>query len=89
MEFNVQKTSAFVIVLGSVFFLIAAFLPVSRVFAEPSAVRKLEIIMESKVWWRIAQFFFAAGAIITVIGISLTGVLFRGQSFSVYLYLRV
>jgi hypothetical protein len=86
MEFIFQKTSASVIILGSIFFLIGAFAPVSRVFAEPSAVRKLEIIMESRNAWTISQFFFAAGALITVIGIGLSGILFRAHPFSSTIY---
>jgi hypothetical protein len=86
MEFNIHKISAFVIILGSIFFLIAAFSPISRVFAEPSANKKLEIIMESRNAWTFSQFFFAAGALITVIGIGLSGVLFRAHPFSSTIY---
>jgi hypothetical protein len=87
MEINLQKICAITISVGSVFFLIAAFSPVSRVFGEPLAENKLDIIMKSLNQWRITQFLFAAGAIVTCIGIGLTGILFHNQSLSNTIYL--
>lgn len=77
-----SKVSAITIILGSVFFLIAAFSPVSRVFGEPSAERKLEIILAHPEAWTFAQIMFAAGAITTAIGVGLAGFHARGQSFA-------
>jgi hypothetical protein len=48
VELNFQKICATVIITGSLLFVIAALMPVSRVFAEPSAAKKLEIILQSK-----------------------------------------
>jgi hypothetical protein len=45
--------------------------------------------MESRNAWTFSQFFFAAGALITVIGFGLSGILFRGQPFSVTIYASV
>lgn len=75
------------IISGSLFFLIAAFSPVSRVFGEPSAVKKLEIIMESRNLWTFSQVFFSAGSLVTIIGIGLTGGLFREQPLPAIIYL--
>ncbi len=90
MEISLQKMSALVIIVGSVLFLIAAFLPISvRVFPEPSAARKLEIIMASPTAWFVAQIFFALGAMVTVIGIALVGYRFRDQSFALLMQASV
>lgn len=72
MEINLQKICAITILVGSVFFLIAAFSPVSRVFGEPLAENKLDIIMRSLNQWKVTQFLFVSGAIVTGIGIGLT-----------------
>ena len=53
MEFTFQKTTALILGLGSPLFLVAAFLPYSRVFAEPDTGKKLAIIMEMKKMWTI------------------------------------
>ncbi len=89
MQSSLQKTSAIVIILGSVLFLIAAFLPISRVFPEPSAVRKLEIIRDAPNAWLVAQIFFALGAMVTVIGLALVAYRFRDQSFTVLMHASV
>jgi len=86
-EINLQKISALVMIAGSLLFLIAAFMPVSRVFAEPSAAKKLEIILQSRNMWTFSQVFFASGAIVTCIGIGLTGVLFHNQPISKIIYI--
>jgi hypothetical protein len=74
MAISWQKMSALVIILGSVLFLIAAFSPISfRVFPEPSAARKLEVMTASPTAWFVAQILFALGAMVTMIGIALVG----------------
>lgn len=83
MEISLQKMSGIMIILGSVLFLIAAFLPISsRVFPEPSAVRKLEIIRDAPNAWLVTQICFALGALVTVIGLALVAYRFRDQSFA-------
>ncbi len=89
MEISLQKMSGIMIILGSVLFLIAAFLPISRVFPEPSAVRKLEIIRDAPNAWLVTQIFFALGAMVTVIGIALVAYRFRDQSFTVLMQASV
>ena len=79
MELTYQKTCALIIVIGSVFFMIAAFSPVSRVFAISDAGKKLELILNERSAWNISQFFFAAGAAVTVIGLGMTGMIFSNQ----------
>ena len=82
MDLRLQKLSAILVILGSVLFLIAAFSPSSRVFPEPSAARKLEIILASPTAWLVAQILFALGAMITVIGIALVAYLARERSYA-------
>jgi hypothetical protein len=86
MEFDLQKICAVTISAGSILFLIAAFSPVSRVFGEPLAENKLKIITESLNQWKVTQFLFVIGAIVTGLGIGLTGILFRNHSPSIIIY---
>jgi hypothetical protein len=79
MELTFQKTSALIIVIGSLFFMIAAFSPVSRVFAISDSGEKLELILNERLAWNISQFFFAAGAAVTVTGLGMTGITFNHQ----------
>jgi hypothetical protein len=66
------KSSIIVIILGSFLFLFAAFwVPTSRVFGEPEAAKRLEIILNNKISWDVVQGLFGAGAIITAIGMGL------------------
>ena len=53
INLSFQKTSALVIVLSSVLFQVAAFSPISQIFVEPSAARKLEIITASAAHGRL------------------------------------
>lgn len=90
MNISLQKISAIVIILGSVLFLIAAFSPIAnRVFPEPSAAQKLEVITAAPTAWLVAQIFFALGAMVTVIGIALVGYRFRDQSFALLIQASV
>jgi hypothetical protein len=77
MDVTLQKLGALVIIAGSVLFLIAAFAPVSRVFVEPSAAKKLDIILGSRVQWTFAQGLFALGALVTAVGVGVLAVRFR------------
>jgi hypothetical protein len=63
--------SGAVICLGSAIFLIAAFSPVSRVFGVSSPEQKLDIINNSPRGWRLTQVLFAAGSLITALGVGL------------------
>jgi len=87
MEMNLQKIIAMTIMAGSILFIIAAFSPASMVFGEPSAEKKLKMIMQSLNQWKISQLLFAAGAIVTAIGIVLLGYLFRYHTIANILYL--
>jgi len=71
MQPSSLKTIAFIIGIGSLLFLVAAFLPYSKVFVEHDPEKRMAIITEMKRMWNIANIFFILGAIITVIGLTL------------------
>ena len=77
METTLQKSTTIILGLGSLMFLVAAFLPVSRVFAEPDAGKKLAIILEMRRMWTIGQVLFGLGAMVTVLGLGLLSYGFR------------
>ncbi len=79
MEMNVLQVSALVMGLGSILFLAAAFSPISRVFGERYAARRLEIIMASRSAWTVTQWLFAVGAAVTVVGVGIAALDFRLQ----------
>ena len=78
---NLTRIGATVTIAGSGLFLVAAFLPISRVFPEPSPAKKLEIIEADPGQWLVAQVMFALGAVLTVIGIVLFAYSFRHEPF--------
>lgn len=82
MQGRLNHISATVTIVGSILFLVAAFLPISRVFAQPSPVKKLEIIDADPGQWLVAQVLFALGAVVTVIGIALFAYYVRQKSFA-------
>lgn len=60
--------------LGSLLFLVAAFLPYSRVFAEPSSEKKLAILTEMKTMWTIGSFLFGSGAVLAAIAFGIQSI---------------
>jgi hypothetical protein len=74
VEVSSVLVSGIVIFVGSALFLCAAFTPISfRVFPEKSATRKLEIIRASPTAWSVTQVLFGLGALVTAIGVGLSG----------------
>jgi hypothetical protein len=72
LERGLVQSSATTMILGSILFLIAAFLPISfHVFPEPSPTKKIESISSDPGQWLAAQVLFSLGAVVTVIGIVL------------------
>ena len=66
-----QQFYSVMIVVGSIIFLVAAFLPLSRVYAEPDPAQKLQMIKTSGRVWAISQLLFGAGALVTAVGFGL------------------
>lgn len=90
MERGLSQISATVTVVGSVLFLVAAFLPISaRVFPQPSSVKKLENINADPGQWFAAQVLFALGTVVTVVGIALYAYYVRQESFGLLVWASV
>lgn len=71
METYVQKSLSLVLGVGSILFLIAAFLPYSKMFAESDPAKKMQIILDMHGMFNVAHVLFGLGSIITVIGLGL------------------
>lgn len=89
MHLSPERIAGLITVAGSVTFLVAAFLPISRVFIEPSAARKLEIINASPALWTTAQVLFGMGATLTVVGLAIAAFQPREQSPTWLTYVSV
>lgn len=66
-----EDPSALLLIMGSLFFLLAAFMPISRVFGERVAEGKIAIIQAERSRWRVSQLFFALGSFIAWVGMIL------------------
>ena len=89
MESAFQKTTALILGLGSLFFLVAAFLPYARVFAEPDAGKKLSIIMDMKKMWTIGQVLFGLGAVVAILGLGFLSYGLRDLTIAGWAYFGV
>jgi len=72
-----MKISSLIILIGAIIFLIAALLPISRVFGLKTAKERLDFINQSKTAWNLSQVLFASGAIIFAVGVSLSAFLLK------------
>jgi hypothetical protein len=79
-----DRATALTIVAGSVLFLAAAFAPISRVFAVRDSARKLELILAAPNQWAVAQFLFALGSLVTVVGIGMLAYRMSGHGVAIY-----
>ena len=83
MIMSLHKIDGIILICGSIFFLIAAFSPISwAVFPESDPAKKLELITNGMTSWIVTQTFFALGAIITALGLSVTAYHLRGFTTS-------
>jgi hypothetical protein len=80
-----DRASAVTIVIGSIFFLAAAFSPISRIFGMPDATQRLEIITAAPGQWLLAQVLFALGSIVTAAGFGWLALRLAGQTSTAYL----
>jgi hypothetical protein len=73
-----HRVAGVVLIVGSILFFLAAFSPISsRVFPEPDAAKRLQVIIEGRRAWTVAQTLFALGSIVAAIGIGLASYHFR------------
>ena len=84
---STERVAAIILLVGSVLFIIAAFMPVSQVFAEPSQAAKLEIITSNRTAWTASQILFGLGASIAAIGLGFVAYHLRGTPGAVWAYL--
>jgi hypothetical protein len=89
VHLSVERIAAVITIVGSVMFLAAAFLGTPRVFVEPSAVRKLEIINASPGLWTAAQIGFGLGAALAAGGLAIAAFHLREQSLTWLAYASV
>ena len=84
---STERVAAIILLVGSVLFIIAAFMPVSRVYAEPSQAAKLEIITSNRTAWSASQVLFGLGASIAAIGLGFVTYHLRGTPGAVWVYI--
>jgi hypothetical protein len=86
MQFDIRSTSGVVLLGGSILFLVAAFTPVSRVFAERSPEARIKVLQDHPTAWKVSQILFGLGASSTAIGLALAAVYLwtRGAGFWVF-----
>ena len=84
---STERVAAIILLVGSALFLIAAFLPVSQVFAEPNPAAKLEIIDSNSTAWTTAQVLFGLGGSITAIGLGFVAYHLRGTPGGIWAYI--
>ena len=66
---STERVAAIILLVGSVLFIIAAFMPVSQVYVAPTPAAKLEIIYSDRTAWISSQVLFGLGASIAAIGL--------------------
>lgn len=71
------KMSLTIVILGSILFLIAAFMPISKVFVERSPEKKLEIITSNRTTWNVMQVLFGLGALVAAVGVAVLAYAFQ------------
>jgi hypothetical protein len=73
------KISGAVILAGSIAFLVAAFLPISRVYALSNAMDKLAMIQNATQAWGISQLIFSLSSMGTSLGVALAAYSLRDR----------
>ena len=66
-----NKLPAIVLIVGSVVFLIAAFMPISFVYAERDVQVQIARVQSSPTAWAISQILFGLGGILVAVGLAL------------------
>ncbi|MEO6063406.1 MAG: hypothetical protein ABIQ99_15850 [Thermoflexales bacterium] len=79
------KISALAAFVGSILFLIAAFMPISRVYML-SAPDKLALITAQREAWGFSQALFSAGSIVFAAGVGLAAFALRDQPAAPFLF---
>lgn len=81
------RFSGIIICVGALLFLVAAFSPISSVYAAPSKERKLELIRAAPGAWRASQWMFGGGALLFGLGVAIGTFALRERFSAPLLYL--
>jgi hypothetical protein len=73
--------------IGSVMFLIAAFMPISYVYAERDVQAQIVRVQSSPTAWAISQILFALGSIVVAAGFAMLTLQLRGTRGAFFAYL--
>ena len=84
-----ERVAGIVLLVGSLLFIAAAFSPISRVYAERDAEKRIEIIKAGPGQWTVSQLLFALGGSVAAIGLGLAAYNLRGSSAALAAYLGV
>ena len=84
---STQRVAATFLLVGSVLFIIAAFMPISQVYVAPTPATKLEIIYSDRTAWIASQVLFGLGASIAAIGLGFVAYHLRTTPGVVWAYL--
>jgi hypothetical protein len=84
---STERVAAIILIVGSVLFIIAAFMPVSQVYVVPTPAAKLEIITSNRTAWSASQLLFGLGASLAAIGLGLVAYHLRGTPGAVWVYI--
>src|SRR5215213_7644580 len=82
-----ERVAAAFLLVGSVLFIIAAFMPVSQVYIAPTPHAKLQIIYSDRTAWTASQILFGLGASIAAIGLGFVAYHVRATPGAVWAYL--
>jgi hypothetical protein len=81
------KISGLVTLASSILFLIAAFLPISRVYALSNATDKLAAIQKAPQAWVISQALFSIGALGVALGVGLAAFSLKDRQTTPWLFI--
>jgi len=84
---STERVAATFLLVGSVLFIIAAFMPVSQVYVAPTPAAKLQIIYSDRTGWVESQVLFGLGASIAAIGLGFVAYHLRTTPGAVWAYL--
>jgi hypothetical protein len=84
---STERLAAILLLVGSVLFISAAFMPVSQVYIAPTPDAKLQIIYSDRTGWIASQVLFGLGASIAAIGLGFVAYHLRTTPGAVWAYI--
>ena len=86
-QHQMHNNISYLIIFGSFFFLVAAFLPISRVYTQMSVEAKIGLIKKSPITWIFSQFVFGLSSIIVAIGFLMLATEMEAGSNQIFEYI--